>query len=86
MARLMMGSTFAILGWEAATTPGPRVDMATRTLGIVRTVLPLPRDDELLVRINGGAQAAGGALLAVGLLSRLASALLAASPRFAIAE
>ncbi|WP_327145414.1 DoxX family membrane protein [Nocardia sp. NBC_01327] len=78
-ARVLTGSTYAVLGWEAARTPGQRVDMAASTLTAVRKVVPLPVDDELIVRGNGAAQAAGGALLALGVLPRLSSAVLVAS-------
>lgn len=79
LARLLIGSTFAILGWDAASAPGPRVDAAAPTLDTLRTVVPLPKDNELLVRANGAAQAVGGALLGVGVLPRTAAAVLAAS-------
>ncbi|MGK8557281.1 DoxX family protein [Nocardia gipuzkoensis] len=79
IARALTGSTFAVLGWEAAREPGVRVNMAAGTLGAVRKVAPLPADDELIVRANGAAQAVGGALLTLGVLPRLAAVTLAAS-------
>jgi len=41
--------------------------------------LPLPADDELIVRGNGAVQVAGGALLALGMAPRLAAVALAGS-------
>lgn len=78
-ARALTGTTYAILGWDAAVNPGPRVDMAAGTLATIRKAVPLPQDDELIVRGNGAAQAVGGALLAVGVFPRPAAAVLAAS-------
>lgn len=78
-ARVLTGSTYAILGWEAARTPGQRVEMAAPTLTSVRKIVPLPVDDELIVRGNGAAQAIGGALLALGVCPRASAAILAAS-------
>jgi uncharacterized membrane protein YphA (DoxX/SURF4 family) len=79
LAGLLLGSTFAILGWEAAREAGPRVEIAARTLDAMRTVLPLPDDNEVIVRANGAVQAAAGAMLAIGVLPRPAAALLVAS-------
>lgn len=78
-ARLLMGSTFVMLGSDAARTPGGRADQAAPLLARMRTVLPLPEDDELLVRANGGAQALAGGLLALGRCPRLAAAVIGAS-------
>ncbi|WP_433678267.1 DoxX family protein [Nocardia sp. CA-119907] len=79
IARVLTGSTYAVLGWEAAREPGARVKTAAGTLAAVRKVVPLPADDELIVRANGAAQAVGGALLALGVLPRLSAVTLAAS-------
>jgi uncharacterized membrane protein YphA (DoxX/SURF4 family) len=73
----MMGTTYALLGYDALRQPGARVDQAAGTLEAIRRVLPLPTDDELLVRANGGLQAAAGALLALGVLPRLSATVLA---------
>lgn len=78
-ARALTGTTFAILGFDAAREPGGRVGTAAGTLASIRKVVPLPIEDELVVRGNGAAQAVGGALLAVGLFPRPAAAVLAAS-------
>lgn len=77
--RLLMGTTYAVLGYEAWREPGGRVDQASETLDALRTVVPIPADDELVVRANGGAQAAAGALLAVGIMPRLSATVLAGS-------
>ncbi|HET8593808.1 MAG TPA: DoxX family membrane protein [Intrasporangium sp.] len=64
LSRLALGTTFAWLGYEAATNPGGRVNAAA-DLG-----LPKP---EAAVRFNGAAMAAGGAALALGILPRAAA-------------
>jgi uncharacterized membrane protein YphA (DoxX/SURF4 family) len=79
LARALTGSTYALLGADAFRTPGGRVDMAGPLLASLRKVLPLPEDDELLVRANGAAQLAAGTALALGRLPRLSSAVLVAS-------
>ncbi|QSE84602.1 DoxX family protein [Rhodococcus koreensis] len=73
-ARIATGSTYAVLGWDALRTPGARVQMATGALDAIRKILPLPQNDELIVRGNASVQAVGGSLLAVGVYPR-ASAL-----------
>ncbi|MBO2446067.1 DoxX family protein [Actinomadura barringtoniae] len=78
-ARALTGSTYAVLGFEAAREPGGRVEMAGSTLAAVRKVAPLPEDDELLVRANGAAMAVAGTTLALGLFPRVSTAVLAAS-------
>ena len=78
-ARLLTGSTYAVLGLDALRAPGGRPDQAAATLRALRTVLPLPQDDEALVRANAGVQAAAGVLLAAGVLPRTAALALAGS-------
>jgi putative oxidoreductase len=78
-ARVLTGSTYAVLGYEAAREPGARVEMAADTLATVRRVAPLPKDDELIVRANGAAMAVAGTTLALGLFPRVSTAVLAAS-------
>jgi uncharacterized membrane protein YphA (DoxX/SURF4 family) len=68
-----------VLGQDAARKPGARVETAGPTLDAIRKIVPLPKNDELLVRANGAAQAAAGALLALGRFPRISSAVLAAS-------
>ena len=55
------------------------MDQASETLEALRSVLPIPADDERVVRVNGGAQAAAGALLAMGVMPRLSATVLAGS-------
>ena len=78
-ARVLTGSTYILLGLDAVRTPGKRVELAGPVLAAIRSRVPLPEDDELLVRVNAGAQVAGGTMLALGLAPRLAAAVLAAS-------
>ena len=78
-ARLATGSTYAILGYDAVRSPGPRVDMAAPLLTSTRKVVPLPADDELLVRVNAAVQVLGGVVLKTGKLQRTAAASIVAS-------
>lgn len=77
-ARILTGSTYLVLGADAARTPGARVEQAAPTLTAIRTVVPLPGDDELIVRGNGAIQAVAGALIATGTLPRVSALTLAA--------
>ncbi|WP_347354688.1 DoxX family protein [Intrasporangium sp.] len=70
LSRLALGTAFAWLGYDAATNPGGRVQLAAG-LGV-----PSP---EAAVRLNGGAMVAGGAALALGVLPRAAALGLVAS-------
>lgn len=70
LAGVLAGLPFIVLGYEAATEPGGRVDLAA-ALGI-----PSP---ELAVRANGAAMVAGGLGLASGVQRRLAALGLVAS-------
>jgi putative oxidoreductase len=45
----------------------------------MRKAVPLPEDDELVVRFNAGVQVAAGAMLAMGKAPRLSALALAAS-------
>ncbi len=78
-ARVMTGSTYAVLGLDAARSPGPRTDAAASTLAAIRKVVPLPADDELVVRGNAAVQALAGAVLVSGKAQRLAALALFAS-------
>ena len=73
-ARMLTGSTYAVLGFDALRAPGGRVDLAAPTLSLMRRVLPLPADDELVVRGNAAVQTLAGSALALGIAPR-ASAL-----------
>lgn len=75
-ARFLMGSTFALLGLDAAREPGVRVEMAGPTLSAIRKFAPLPENDALIVRANGVAQAAAGGMLALSIVPRTSAAVL----------
>lgn len=79
LARLMTGSVYVLLGLDAFRAPGGRVTMAGPTLAGIRRVVPLPEDDELLVRTNAAVQVTAGATLALGVLPRLSALALVAS-------
>jgi putative oxidoreductase len=79
VARILTGSTYVVLGAEALLTPGKRPEIAGETLAAIRTVVPLPENDTLLVRTNAAVMVGGGALLALGRVPRLAALALAAS-------
>ena len=76
-ARVLTGSTYALLGFDALREPGARVGLAAGVLTAVRTRVPLPADDELVVRGNAAVQVAAGTLLALGLVPRLSALALA---------
>jgi putative oxidoreductase len=78
-ARILTGSTYALLGFDALRAPGARVEAAAPVLAAIRTVAPLPPDDELVVRANAAAQVLGGTLLALGRAPRLSALILAGS-------
>jgi putative oxidoreductase len=79
LARVLTGSTYVLLGLDALRTPGGRIDQAGPTLAAIRRAVPLPEDDELVVRGNAAVQVAGGAMLAVGVLPRLSALALVGS-------
>lgn len=78
-ARILTGSTYALLGFDALRAPGGRVDQAGPMLAAMRKVVPLPADDELVVRGNAAVMVAGGTLLALGVAPRLSALALAGS-------
>jgi putative oxidoreductase len=78
-ARVLTGSTYALLGFDALQEPGARVDQAAAVLTGVRKVVPLPADDELVVRGNAAVQVLTGTLLALGIAQRLSALALAGS-------
>jgi putative oxidoreductase len=78
-ARVLTGSTYVLLGLDAARTPGARVEMAASTLAAIRRFAPLPQDDERIVRGNAAVQAVAGATLTIGVLPRLSALALAGS-------
>jgi putative oxidoreductase len=78
-ARIFTGSTYLLLGFDALRAPGARVEQAGPVLAAVRKAVPLPEDDELVVRANAAVQVVCGALLMAGRAPRLASLALAGS-------
>lgn len=78
-ARFLTGSTYAMLGFDALRAPGARVGQAAPTLAAARRFVPLPNDDDLIVRSNAAVQAVAGALMAFGKFPRLSSLALAGS-------
>jgi uncharacterized membrane protein YphA (DoxX/SURF4 family) len=78
-ARILTGSTYVLLGFDAFRAPGGRVDQAAPVLAKIRKVAPLPADDELVVRGNAAVQVAAGTLLALGIAPRLSALALAGS-------
>ncbi len=78
-ARFLTGSTYVLLGFDALRAPGGRVDLAAPLLAAIRAKVPLPADDEVVVRANAAVQVAAGAALALGRAPRLSALLLAGS-------
>jgi putative oxidoreductase len=79
VARLLMGSTYAVLGYGALREPGQGVEEAATLMAAVRKKVPVPARDEQLVQINGAMQATCGVLLALGVAPRLSALVLAGS-------
>jgi uncharacterized membrane protein YphA (DoxX/SURF4 family) len=78
-ARLLTGSTYMLLGFDALRAPGGRVDLAAPLLAAIRRKVPLPADDEVVVRGNAAVQVVAGTTLALGLAPRLSALALAGS-------
>jgi uncharacterized membrane protein YphA (DoxX/SURF4 family) len=78
-ARVLTGSTYVLLGFDALREPGGRVDQAAPVLASIRKVAPLPEDDELVVRANAAVMVASGSMLALGIAPRLSALALACS-------
>ena len=78
-AHFLAGSTYALLGLDALREPGRRVDQAAPVLAAILKWVPLPEDDELVVRGNAAVMVAGGTLLALGIAPRLSALALAGS-------
>lgn len=79
IARPMLAAMFIVGGIDALRRPAPLAKMAAPLLDTVEELRPLPADPETLVRANGLAMLAGGALLATGKFPRVASTVLAGS-------
>jgi putative oxidoreductase len=76
-ARVLTGSTYALLGFDALREPGARVGQAAGVLATIRKGVPLPDDDELVVRANAALMVTAGTLLALGKAPRLSALALA---------
>lgn len=76
IARPMLAGIFVWGGINALRYPAAHVPAAEPVTKPLAAKTQLPDDTELLVRANGAAMVAGGALLATGKAPRLASALL----------
>jgi putative oxidoreductase len=78
-ARIFTGSTYALLGFDALRAPGGRVEQAGPVLATMRKVVPLPDNDEVLVRANAAVMVVCGTMLALGRAQRLSALLLVGS-------
>lgn len=79
VARPMLAAMFIAGGLDQLKHPGTKAEAAQPLVDKAAKPLGLPDDPELLVRANGVAMLAGGALLALGRVPRIASTALAAS-------
>ena len=79
VARIFTGSTYVLLGFDALRAPGAHVEQAGPVLAAIRKVIPLPEDEELVVRGNAAVQVVCGALLAAGVAQRLSALALVGS-------
>ncbi|MDQ3708074.1 MAG: DoxX family protein [Actinomycetota bacterium] len=81
IARPMLASMFIAGGLDTLLNPGPKVPVAGGVAPKVAEQIPgmSEQDTEVLIRINGGVQLGGGALLALGRFPRLSSLALAAT-------
>jgi len=75
IARPMLASIFAIQGLDTLRNPERVAPAAEPVVGPLRERMPavLPESTEQAVRINGAVQLAGGTLLAIGWVPRLAA-------------
>ena len=79
LARPLLASVFVTAGIDTLRNPGPRAKMAEPVTSAAASVLPIPADTEMLVKLNAGVQVGAGVLLATGRFPRLAACALAAS-------
>ncbi|MFV0457616.1 MAG: DoxX family protein [Actinomycetales bacterium] len=78
-ARLLSGVPYAVLGYQNLQNPAPAASLLAPATAKVRAKAPFIPNDELLVRINAGAQTVAGSLLALGVAPRLAALALVGS-------
>jgi putative oxidoreductase len=79
LARPMLATVFIAGGIDTLRQPAPQVEKAETIAPAVGRALGLPADTEQMVKINAAVQIAGGLLLAMGRLPRLAAIALAGS-------
>jgi uncharacterized membrane protein YphA (DoxX/SURF4 family) len=73
IARPLLAAPLIASGVDAVRHPGPHAEAARPLVDRAAGPLKLPNDPELIVRASGAVTAAGGVLLAVGKLPRLAA-------------
>ncbi len=78
-ARLLTGSTYAVLGYDALREPSRGAKEGAALMAAIREKVPLTARDEQLVQVNGAVQATCGVLLALGVVPRLSALILAGS-------
>jgi putative oxidoreductase len=79
LARPMLAGMFVYGGFDALRNPEGKAPKAEAIAPAIAEPLGLPADTVTLVRLNGAIQVAGGTLLALGKMPRLAATALAAS-------
>jgi uncharacterized membrane protein YphA (DoxX/SURF4 family) len=76
----MIAGAFVVGGLDVLANPEPRAKMAKSVVDRVASVVPFaPTDPVDAVRLNAAVHVGAGALLAVGVMSRLAALALAVS-------
>jgi putative oxidoreductase len=80
VARPMLASVFIVSGLDVLANPEPRAKAAKPIVDMVASVVPFaPTDPVDAVKLNAAVHLGAGALLAAGVMSRLAAAALAVS-------
>ena len=79
VARPMIAASFIASGLDQLRHPARSAAKVAPLADQAAPALHLPNDPELLVRANGAAQIAGGAMLAMGRMPRTSAMVLAAS-------
>ncbi len=79
VARTLLAGIFVVGGWDSIQNPKAKIDPA-REVGLpIAEKVGLPTDAVDLVQINGVTQVAGGVMLALGWMPRLAALALGAT-------
>jgi putative oxidoreductase len=79
IARPLLAAMFVYGGLDSFRHPESKAPTAESVAPKVASQVGLPQDTVLLVRLNGAAQVAAGATLALGVLPRLSALVLAGS-------